>query len=79
MSPHIPASLQGKPPAPDFEEFTGELTRLINRHSLDAWAETPDHILTEHLVSELRAYRATLTATREWHGWPTLREALGLR
>lgn len=35
------------------EEFQKELTGLINRHSIDSFAETPDYLLAAHLCSYL--------------------------
>lgn len=33
------------------KEFQAELTKLINRHSVDVLASTPDYLLSAHLVA----------------------------
>lgn len=73
-----PASSEPRP-APHLDDFASELCILLNQHSLDDWAQTPDFLLTQHLISALLSYRATAAGTREWHGWPTLPERLNQR
>ena len=70
---------EGPAPTPDFETFNEELEVLLNRFSMDAWTNTPDYALAEHLTGVLRLYGATLSTTRIWHGWPTLTERLNNR
>ena len=38
------------------EEFTNDLTNLINTHSLENDSDTPDFILSEYLVGCLQAF-----------------------
>lgn len=59
--------------------FKEDLRALLNQHSMDALAETPDYILAEYLTRVLGDYIQTLDDTRRWHGWPTLGERLNLR
>jgi hypothetical protein len=50
------------------EKFTEDLEHLINRHSVDSEARTPDFILAE-MVSEFLLSVADATNKRErWYG-----------
>ena len=49
-------------------EFERELTRLINRYSLENESNTPDFILAEYLSSALGAFTRASTARERWYG-----------
>jgi hypothetical protein len=40
----------------DYLEFRTELTKLINRHSMENGSDTPDYILANYLTACLVAY-----------------------
>lgn len=48
-------------------EFQAELTKLVNKHSLDNACETPDFILAGMLTEHLEAYRKGIRANIQWH------------
>jgi hypothetical protein len=51
------------------EEFQGELSALLNRHSVDSVTNTPDYLLAEFLVQQLQAYSLVTNKNIEWHAW----------
>lgn len=46
----------------NWPEFQRELVALINRHSLETFSNTPDHVLAEYLTQCLVAYNITVSA-----------------
>lgn len=42
-----------------WDEFTEELSRLLNRHGLDAFCAVPDYILASSVVDHLRNMACT--------------------
>ncbi len=61
------------------QEFQTELTTLLNRHSIDNETNTPDYILAEFLVNQLRTWTTSLLNTVDWYGWETLSDRMGMR
>jgi hypothetical protein len=51
------------------EDFENELKNLINRHCVDDYCGTPDFLLSQMIVAQLRAYAAILNENKAWHGW----------
>jgi hypothetical protein len=50
------------------DNFTEELTTLINRYSLEALGgDTPDYILAEYLTDCLRNFGGSVLARNQWH------------
>ena len=49
------------------QEFKDELTKLINRHSLENDTNTPDFILAEYLIRCLDAF-TVVNLRDEWEG-----------
>ena len=43
------------------------LADTMNRHGMDSIAETPDHVLAEHLVSCLELYIVTNANRDKWN------------
>ena len=56
--------------APEFEEFRRELAQLLNRHSMDSFTATPDHILAEWVANQLVDFRHVRLVTAAWEGRP---------
>jgi len=52
-------------------EFKKELEQLINKHSIDNYASTPDFILASHIVESINNLATTKMATRAWYGLGT--------
>jgi hypothetical protein len=48
--------------------FAGELTKLLNKYSVDNALNTPDFILANHVVRCLMVYKATKEENDHWHG-----------
>jgi hypothetical protein len=55
-----------------------ELADVLNRHNIDTLYDVPVHILADLLVNNLAVFGRVTRANREWHGYPTLAEKLGL-
>lgn len=55
------------------EDFTRELTQLLNRYSAEAPSGTPDFILAAFMRNVLREFNEAVSARAEWRG-----EAVGL-
>jgi len=49
-------------------EFERELTALLNKHSEDNLARTPDFILASYLLNCLMAFKLANDAREQWHG-----------
>ena len=49
------------------KQFQNELTKLINRHSLENESNTPDYILSDYLVRCLKNFNETSTHRVDWH------------
>lgn len=50
-----------------YQEFQEDLSRLLNKHSLDNLCSTPDFILAGLLTEQLEAYRKTIDHNIRWH------------
>lgn len=50
----------------NLEQFTNELTALINRFNLDNDLETPDYMVADHLVLSMMNLEATIKARSHW-------------
>jgi hypothetical protein len=50
------------------ETFKEELTRLINRHSLEGGSNTPDFLLADYLTLCLCVFDQTLAKREAWYG-----------
>jgi hypothetical protein len=50
------------------ESFETHLTRLINHHSLEHHADTPDFLLARYLVRCLDVYHAAIVDREVWYG-----------
>jgi hypothetical protein len=48
------------------EEFEAELSALINKHSVDDALNTPDFILAESIVAELKVQRIIQQKRANW-------------
>ena len=48
-------------------EFQNELTKLLNKHSLDNACNTPDFILSGFLTEQLETYRKVVNHNIKWH------------
>lgn len=49
-------------------EFEKELTRLINRHSIENEADMPDFLLARMLCAMIKSIGPTVKETLDWHG-----------
>lgn len=49
-------------------EFRTELESLINRHSMENGSNTPDFLLAEFLVCQLRVWDQYVNRREEWFG-----------
>ena len=49
------------------EAFARELKMLINKYSLENDSDTPDFILTEHLIQSLELFHQTSNMRRSWY------------
>jgi len=52
------------------ESFTTQLTRLINRHSLEGGSATPDFVLADYLAQCLAVFDVTIAHREAWYGRP---------
>ena len=74
--PPILPGMQTAPPRDDVDhhvdkslaDFEQELTRLINRHSIENICGTPDYILASHLTRTLQVFAATTALREGWYG-----------
>lgn len=48
--------------------FRSELTTLINRYSMENGSDTPDFLLAEYLVCQLRTWDQYVSRREQWHG-----------
>lgn len=53
---------------PPLTEFEKELSRLINRYSMENLSGTPDYILAEYLNACLAASTHLIRAREQWYG-----------
>lgn len=60
----------------DYAAFEKDLASLINRHSMENGSDTPDFILAEYLVGQLKAFNETTNARRKWYGDPSLMDRI---
>ena len=51
------------------DNFEKDLTRLINRHSLENQSDTPDYILAKFMESCLGAYNAAVRSRDAWYSF----------
>jgi len=49
------------------EAFARELTKLINRYSLEGGSDTPDFILAEYLIRSLELFHQTTNVRKSWY------------
>lgn len=59
-------------------EFRTELESLINRHSMENGSNTPDFLLAEFLVCQLRVWNQYVTRREEWFGRAKRNESTAL-
>lgn len=50
------------------EEFTAELSALINRYSLENGSNTPDFLLALYLTECLTTWNKAVRAREQWYG-----------
>lgn len=50
------------------DDFAADLKRIINKHSEDSGANTPDFILAAYLISCLEAFGEATKGRDEWYG-----------
>ena len=62
MHPDEMPVAQDKDRSANWPEFQRELAALINRHSLENFSNTPDHVLAEYLTQCLVAYNISVSA-----------------
>ena len=48
--------------------FRTELESLINRYNMEAGSDTPDFLLAEFLVCQLRTWDQYVTRREQWYG-----------
>ena len=48
-------------------DFRTELTKLLNKHSMEGPSSTPDFLLANFLISCLDTYDLTVRKRDEWH------------
>lgn len=53
-------------------EFEKDLTKLINRYSLEAGSDTPDYILAEYLMGCLETFNDSVRRRSDWAGETTI-------
>lgn len=53
-------------------EFEKELTKLINKYSLESGSDTPDYLLAEYLVGCLETFNDTVQRRSDWAGETTI-------
>ena len=49
-------------------EFRTELENLINRYSVENDSDTPDFLLAEYLVQQLKTWDQYVTRREHWYG-----------
>lgn len=49
-------------------EFESELTRLLNRYSLESGSNTPDYVLAQYIRNSLNAFNSAVNMREEWYG-----------
>lgn len=52
----------------DFKKFEDDLTCLINKHSLENYANIPDFIMSRYMVSSLILMMDTSRRREKWYG-----------
>ena len=50
------------------EEFIKDLEELLNKHSMDNYAHTPDFILAEVLAQSITNLKVTIENRERWFG-----------
>lgn len=58
--------------------FEEELTKLINRHSIENQSDTPDFILAQYVRNCLHAYNVAVLRRDKWYGEQGLKK-IGLK
>ena len=48
-------------------DFETELSRLINKYSMESGSNTPDFILARYLVGCLKAFNDTVEIREQWY------------
>ena len=48
--------------------FEDELTKLINKHSIENDSNTPDYILAEWICEQIELFRDIMYERDKWHG-----------
>lgn len=49
-------------------EFKNELTKLLNKYSMENESNTPDFILAQHLINSLYAFETAINKREGWYG-----------
>jgi hypothetical protein len=49
------------------EDVIRELTRVINKYSLESGSDTPDWIIAEHMLRSLELLDLTIKARNRWY------------
>ena len=49
-------------------EFLNELTKLLNKYSMENESNTPDFILAQHLINSLHAFETAVNKREGWYG-----------
>lgn len=52
-----------------YDGFRTELTKLINRESIDARVGCPDHVLADYLLNCAVAFKVAVAQRTETHPW----------
>ena len=80
MNAHEHTRRFGEPPEPDdnpfivdldvkvSDQFIEELTKLINKHSLENLSNTPDYMLAEYLRFCLNGINLLVNKREQWYG-----------
>jgi hypothetical protein len=50
------------------EVFRTELCGLINRHSIENLSNTPDFMIADYLMSQLKSYNEVVNSRDKWYG-----------
>lgn len=61
------SQLAPEPPVSDFEK---DLSVVLNKHSMDAGANTPDYVLARYLIRCLDNFREVNDERENWFGTP---------
>jgi len=52
----------------ELEDFKKELTKLINKHSIENYADMPDFIMAQMVCDFIETTGASIKTTLDWHG-----------